>query len=169
MPHPEKIGGSPGQIGLLKRSPTVSRDEFQAGWLDHAAKGLPWALDKGAQSYVQIYHVRPSAFARANPDVLAAAGLTLDELASFDGAAELVFDPPGGRRSPLLDKFYEAWVAPDETRFLPESTQKLMVWVDRRLVDGERHVLVEGGKPTFELRRETWDSFVAREGGPDWE
>ena len=133
--HPEKIGSKPGQIGLLKRSPTVSRDDFQAGWQDHAAAGLPWALAKGVQLYVQIYNVRPSVFGRANPD----------ELTSFDGATELVFDPPEGRGPPVLDKFHQAWVVPDKKRFLLDTTQKVTVFADRRLVEDKRHVLVEGG------------------------
>ena len=56
-----------------------------------------------------------------------------------------MFDPPGGRRPPVLDKFHEAWVAPDEKRFLLDATQKVGVFADRRLVEDERRVLVEGG------------------------
>jgi hypothetical protein len=78
---------SNGQMGLLKLHPCLTRNQFSD--YKHAAIGLPQALADGCVYYVQIHNPQLTAAAAVSPPV----GLDIVE---WDGAAELVFEPPPG-------------------------------------------------------------------------
>jgi EthD domain len=87
---PSRTMTTNGQMGLLKGPPSLTREQFSDYWLNkHAATGIPWALANGCVYYVQIHNPRLTAATAASPP----ADLDMTE---WDGAAELVFEPPPG-------------------------------------------------------------------------
>jgi hypothetical protein len=132
---------SNGLMGLLKRHPSLTREQFSDYWLNtHAAIAIPWALANGCVHYVQIHNPRLTTAAAVSPPA------DLD-IAEWDGAAELVFEPPPGfKESAKAKDFFRRVVVPDEKKFLIDEARKHAKFVDAGMVEGERIVLVENGK-----------------------
>ena len=156
-----------GQLGLIKRHPSLTRKQFSAYWLKHAATGLPWALANGCVSYVQIHNPRLTASAASSPPT----GLNIDD---WDGAAELVLEPrPGFEESAQSKTFFREVLVPDEKRFLIDEARKHVRFVEAGVVEGDRVVIVEDGKvvvgkdgqPVVDITEATrvWDEFKKAE------
>lgn len=128
---------SPGQVGLIKRNPTLTRIQFNHYWLHtHAAIGIPWALAAGCVAYVEIHNLRPTA---ATPSDL--------DITQYDGAAELVLNPPPGfMESKKAQDFFQKVIVPDEKMCMADEARKHARFVDKAVVEGDRHVIIEDGK-----------------------
>ncbi|MCJ1382815.1 hypothetical protein MMC17_005928 [Xylographa soralifera] len=132
---------SKGMVGLIARHPSLTHEQFSDYWLHHhAALGVPWALANGCVSYIQIQDPRFSAAALAEPPDW--------NIADYDGAAEPTFEPPpaGFEESAKSKDFFRRAIVPDEKKFLAGEARKIARFVDARLVEGKRIVLVEGGR-----------------------
>ncbi|MCJ1291897.1 hypothetical protein MMC34_003445 [Xylographa carneopallida] len=160
---------SKGTLGLIARRPSLTRAQFSDYWLHHhAALALPWVLAKGCVSYVQIHEPHFSTFA-------AAADAPPDwDIADYDGAMELLLEPPPGYQEPeKAADFFRRYVLPNEEKFLAGGEKKILRFVDARLVEGRRVVVVEGGKvvvgedgrPVVDAEEafRVWDEWVVEE------
>jgi hypothetical protein len=164
---------SPNQVGLIKRHPSLTRAQFSHYWLHtHAATGLPWALAAGCITYVQIHNPRLSTTSASPPTDL--------DITQYDGAAELVLNPPPGfMESAKARDFFKKVVAPDEMKFMVDEARKHARFVEKRLVEGDRFVIVEGGKvviggdgrPVVDMAEamRVWDEWVVEEEGEEEE
>lgn len=96
------------------------------------------------------------------------------DVSAYDGAAETIFDhPPGFQGSAKSKDFFQKVIVPDEKRFLEGAAREIARFVDARLIDGDRIVLVEDGKvklgedgkPVVDttLASKTWDEWVVQE------
>ena len=154
-----------GQLALIKRHPSLTRDQFSAYWLKHAATVLPWVLANGCVSYVQIHNPRLTAAATSSTPP----SLDMDD---WDGAGELVFEPPrpGLEESTKSKAFYREVVVPDEKRFLVDEARKHAQFVEADVVEGDKVVIVQDGKvavgkdgrPVVDFTEATriWDEFA---------
>jgi EthD domain len=155
-------------MGLLKRHPSLTREQFSDYWLHtHAVTAIPWALANGCVYYVQIHNPRLTTAAAET----AAADL---DIAEWDGAAELVLKPPPGfKESAKAKDFFRRVVVPDEKKFLIDEARKHAKFVDAGTVEGERVVLVEngkiavgkGGRPVVDITEamKVWDEWVVED------
>ena len=153
---------SNGQMGLLKRHPSITREQFSDYWLNkHAPAAIPWALANGCVNYVEIHNLRPTKTTPADLDI-----------SGWDGAAELVFQPPPDFQESAKSKdFFRKVVVTDEKKFLVDEARKHARFVDAGTVEGERVVLVENGKlvvgedgrPVVDITEamKAWDEWVA--------
>jgi hypothetical protein len=155
-------------MALLKRHPSLTREQFSDYWLNtHAVIAIPWALANGCVYYVQTH----------NPRLTTAAAVSQPEdlnIAEWDGAAELVFEPPPGfKESAKAKDFFRRMVVPDEKKFLIDEARKHVKYVDAGTVEGERLVLVENGKivvdkdgrPVVDITEamKVWDEWVVED------
>lgn len=97
------------------------------------------------------------------------------DISSYDGAAELTFDPPadGFQESTKSKDFFLKVIVPDEKKFLVGPAREIARFVDARLIDGKKIVLVEAGKvktspdgkPAVPMDQafKTWDEWVVKE------
>jgi len=157
-----------GQKGLLKRYPSLTREQFSDYWLNmHAVTVIPWALANGCMYYAQTHNLRLSSAAAASQP----ADLDITE---WDGAAELVLKPsPGFEESAKSKDYFRRVVAPDEKKFLIGEAQKHVKFVDGSIVEGDRVVLVENGKiavdkdgrPVVDIMEamKVWDEWVVKD------
>jgi hypothetical protein len=157
-----------GRMSLLKRHPSLTREQFSDYWLNnHAATAIPWALASGCVYYAQIHNPRLTAAATASPP----ADLDITE---WDGAAELVFQPPPDFQESVKAKdFFRRVVVPDEKKFLIDEARKHAKFVGAGTVEGQRIVLVENGKivvggdgrPRVDITEamKVWDEWVVDE------
>lgn len=127
---------------LLKRSPSTTKEQFSAHWLEkHAAIVLPYFLANGVDYYAQIHNLNLTT--NNSPEGL--------KISDWDGAAELKFKavrpegPEGG------NKYFQELVLADERKFLLSEALEHYKIVDCGTVMGDRKVIIEDGKVVYEL------------------
>lgn len=134
-----------GFVGLLKRKPGTTREQFNHYWLqNHGPAGIPWALALGCDSYIQYHNPVLSKAAKiGNPTPQE--DLDIDD---YDGAAVLTFNakPAVKESEERLNEFFVKVIVPDKMQFLAGPAREIARFVDERLVEGAKIVLVENGK-----------------------
>lgn len=146
--------------GLLKRNPSMTREEFSTHWFTkHAPLIVPFFLDLGVQHYEQIH------------GPLTTTSPTFTTLVStYDGAAGMPsqsdlhnFPPPSLAKWKLA--YYREVILVDERRFLVSEAMQHIHRVPPMTVDGERKVVIHDRKCLINVPEsvlEVWRSYEAK-------
>ncbi|KAN0104617.1 hypothetical protein V8E51_010362 [Hyaloscypha variabilis] len=140
---------------LIKSKPGLTKEQFSDLWYAHAAIVTPMFLHGGVQYYAQIH----------GPLTNTSSPSTLD-LSSWAGAAEKPPSKPSEKPDPqwLMD-YYKEVVMADEKRFLDRESEEWFKRVEPGTVEGERRVIIEGGKSLIEIPEnvmKVWREYEGR-------
>ncbi|KAH6673342.1 hypothetical protein B0J14DRAFT_540761 [Halenospora varia] len=158
--------------GLLKRSPTLTIEEFSKHWLEnHAPKVAPFFLYCKVESYAQVifpFRFSPMSFLFDCCEKSIHAPITSTDpsidISAYSGAAEVTISPEllgmlsGTSEAPAwVGKYYKEVVLVDEVRFLESLATEHLLQVPGGTVTGERKTIIENGKAVIEIPEEVME------------
>ncbi|THV54059.1 hypothetical protein BGAL_0035g00220 [Botrytis galanthina] len=135
-------------LALLKRNPAMSREEFSNHWVtEHAQVVLPYFLDAGVESYVQI-HGPLSISSSASPDSNHNNPITVlqkeIEAGEWDGCFELIGPPDTSNVALELAwkaAYYHDIIIPDELKLLvSEASEHVKIVEKTGVLSSSLHV-----------------------------
>ncbi|KAH8646982.1 hypothetical protein BGZ60DRAFT_391607 [Tricladium varicosporioides] len=149
--------------GLLKRSPTLTIEEFSKHWLEkHAPKVVPFFLYCKVESYVQVRRpVSRNVQTRLMLPKVHAPITSRDpsvDISGYSGAAEVTLSPEllamlsGTSEAPAwVVKYYKEVVLADEVRFLESLAMEHVLQVPGGTVEGDRKTIIQDGKAVIDI------------------
>ncbi|TGO60034.1 hypothetical protein BOTNAR_0152g00060 [Botryotinia narcissicola] len=157
-------------LALLKRNPAMSKEEFSKHWVtEHAQVVLPYFLDAGVESYVQIHgplSMSSPASPDSNPNNPIAVLQKEVEAGEWDGCFELTGPPDTSKATPepaWKAAYYHDIIVPDELKLLvSEASEHVKIVEKTGIVTGERKAIIENGKSEIKIDKDVmrvWEEY----------
>ena len=150
--------------GLLKRKPSMTREEFSHHWFTkHAPLVVPFFLHSGMTHYEQARLSSPTTLSTILTHAqihgpLHSSNPALD-VSAWDGAAGMPAQEILDNPAPMpkwKEEYYREVILPDERRFLVSEALQHIIRVPPGSVKGERKVVIRDGKCVVEVGEEVW-------------